>query len=182
MGSDEDPFDPHHTLCSQNNAAALSVAACSSDKPTIFRIIGSDDVDGLIVTGDQADRIRISDLPVTALPWRDGEMFVKAGRSDRPLFGSDDASSDIALGQTATIDGADAIAALTDVLGADHLELAGGLVTIEGRRRLTLPRLRIAQAATLPVNVTYIGRGRVNVLHLSGGRRVGGGSATVAVD
>jgi hypothetical protein len=78
--------------------------------------------------------------------------------------------------------GAKAVEAVTDNLGATWLSLAQGRVTVASGPRLTLPRLRIAAGATLPIEAapTVRGRGTLHLLHLSGGRRVGGGSAFLA--
>jgi hypothetical protein len=75
--------------------------------------------------------------------------------------------------------GAKAIEAVTDILGATWLSLAQGRVTVAGGPRLTLPRLRIAPGAVLRIKATPAvrGGGALHLLHLSGGRRVGGGSA-----
>ena len=180
VGGKEDPFDPSDTLCAQNNAAALNVAASRSGARIEFHIIGSDDIDGVIIFHEAAARIRIEGLPVSALPWRDSQMFEEAGRSERPLYGSKNESDDLAVNLARRLEGTDNISAITDVTDAEWLQLANGLVTIEGGGRMTLPRLRIAPGADLTLNIRCAGDGgMLHMLHLSGGRRVGGGSARI---
>ena len=176
-----DLYDPCSTLCGRNNAAALCVAAAGA-VPSTFRILGSNEVDGLVVWRDRPEgRLVIEDLPITALPWRDAAMFSAAGRSDRPQHGAADAQADLAASaeRFAVLDGGVAVAAMTDVLGADLLTLREGRVTIQGGSRILLSRLRIAPGAFLDLRVSTPdgpASGAIHVLHLSGGRRVGGGT------
>lgn len=174
---ESDPYDPNDTLCAQNNVCALCVAVADDQMSARFNILGSDDTDGLIIWQDHPDaRLRIENLPITALPWRDAEMFQASGQRSRPLFGFSNAASDMAIELSATLEHPKAIEQITDVLGADRLVLEGGLATIEGGQRLTLPRLRIAEGAPLTIIVAAVtqARGAIHLLHLSGGRRVGG--------
>jgi hypothetical protein len=180
IGAEDDPYDPFDTVCAQNNAAALNVGAVGTGSPAQFRINGSNDTDGLVIWCNTPGA-RLENLPVTALPWRDAAMFQEAKRSDRPLFGSSNAGEDMAAQLSAQLAGPKAVAEITDVLGANGLSLAGGLITIEGRSKLTLPRLRIANGASMVTKVVALGDagGAIHVLHLSGGRRVGGGTVRV---
>jgi subtilisin family serine protease len=178
----DDPFDATDALCAQNNAAALCVAAAVDAVLPTFRILGSDDVDGLVLWRDRPEgRLLIEDLPVTALPWRDGAMFLEAGRPDRPLHGAADAYTDPAAAAERLVDleGKKAVTAVTDVLDAEFLGLRGGRITIRAGPRLVLPRLRIALGAPLDLRVSApdgAAGGATHLMHLSGGRRVGGGT------
>jgi len=175
-----DPYNPRDTLCAQNNAGALCVAVADNQMSARFHILGSDDTDGVIIWQDDPNaRLRIENLPVTALPWRNAEMFQAAGQRSRPLYGSAKAGSDMALRLPATaLEDPKAIAEITDVIGADGLVLRDGNVTIDGGQRLTLPRLRIFEDASLILKVAALTGARrdIHLLHLSGGRRVGGGT------
>src|SRR5262249_10245655 len=144
-----------------------------------FNILGSDDTDGLILWQDDPNaKLRINNLPVTALPWRNAEMFQASGQRSRPLYGCAKAGSDMAIQQAKILEDPKEIAEITDVLGADRLVLRDGKVTIDGGRRLTLPRLRIVEGASLILEVAALtdARHAIHLLHLSGGRRVGGGT------
>jgi len=178
-GAEGDPFDPNDTICAQNNACALCVAVSRGTIPAEFTIIGSDDTDGVVVwQDDPTGRLRLENLPITALPWRDAAMFRLADRSDRPLYGSAGARSDLANRLSKTLEQPAEIAGITDVAGATRLVLQNGNVTIEGGSRLTIPRLRIAHGIPLAVRVVPLAPapGAIHLLHLSGGRRVGGGT------
>ena len=172
----EDPFDPADTFCAQNNAAALSVAALRQETAVSLHVLGSEDVDGLkLWHEDRSARLTVLDLPVASLPWRDAAMFQATGMRSRPLHGDDDAAGDPALHHAAQPENKGAITAVTDVIGAQRLKLRNGRVTIEGGAQLLLPRLRIAEGASLTLQVAVSSvAGDLHVLHLSGGRRVGG--------
>jgi hypothetical protein len=177
--AEDDPYDPTDTACAQNNVAMLSIAAARRGAAAAFQILGSEDTDGLILWRDSPDAgLRIEELPVTALPWRDAAMFQRSRRMDRPLYGAPRASEDMAIQLSAQLEGPEAVAAISDVLGAKRLVLRDGRVTIDSRTRLTLPRLRIAHGTPLNIKVTALddAGGAIHMLHLSGGRRVGGGT------
>jgi hypothetical protein len=181
VGNQDDPFDPTDTACAQNNVAALCIAA-AADGAASFTILGSDDTDGVILWCDNPDgRLRVEGLPVTALPWRDAAMFQRSGRRSRPLHGAPDAAEDCVLDLSARLEGeqAAAIPGITDALGAESLILRDGRVTIEAGARLMLPRLRIAAGAALYLRVSARDGGAIHMMHLSGGRRVGGGTVKV---
>src|SRR5262249_24091048 len=145
------------TVCAQNNAAMLCIAAVRAGMPAEFQILGSDDTDGLMLWCDDPNsRLRVDGLPVTVLPWRDAAMFQDSGRRVRPLYGSVDATEDMALRLSRQFEGPEAVAEITDVLGAEKLALQDGRVTIHGRVRLTLPRLRIAHGTPLVLRVVAL--------------------------
>ena len=171
-----DPFDPLDTLCAQNNAAALSIAALRPDTPTLLTISGTDDTDGLIIWHDDPTaEIEVLNLPITALPWRDAAMFQVSGARTRPLYGDLHAESDPVVSHAVAPKNAEAITAVTDVTGAQELRVEGGCVSVKGRARLVFPRLRIAEGTMLTMRVVSGNRlGDLHALHLSGGRRVGG--------
>jgi subtilisin family serine protease len=172
----EDRYDHAYTVCEQNNATLLSVAAATEDGAAEVTILGSQDTDGLILWRDGTNgRFRVEGLPVTALPWRDAMLFEQAKRSDRPLFGAADEEGDVAIAHSAMLNEARVINVITDITGSDSLELENGRVTIEAAGRLVVPRLRIRPGHRLVVRLRLQqGGGALHVLHLSGGRRVGG--------
>ena len=182
-GAEGDPYDPKDTVCAQNNAAMLGIAAARGGAPMELQILGSEDTDGLILWCDNPNaRFRVENIPVTALPWRDAAMFQTSKRRDRPLYGAPNASGDMAVRLSAQLEGPEAVAEITDVLGAERLALQGGRVTIDAHTRLTLPRLRIANGTPLVIRVVVLddGGGAFHMLHLSGGRRVGGGTVQIS--
>ncbi|WP_046864696.1 S8 family serine peptidase [Microvirga massiliensis] len=182
VGNEVDPFDPDDTLCAQNNAAALDIAAARSGTFATFNIIGSRDIDGVTIRSEAPEgRILIEEMPISALPWRDSQMFAEAGRSERPLYGSDDEVGDMAATLEASLEGQENIQTVTEALGVESLKLANGLATIEGRGSVTLRRLRIAPGArlALKVAVEHEMGDALHMLHLSGGRRVGGGTVRI---
>jgi hypothetical protein len=179
VGASADPFDPQDTLSAQNNCAALCVAAARAGDHANFQIIGSDDVDGVIIWSDNPQsQIRIENLPVSALPWRDASLYEMHSSYDRPLHGSAPDLRDLAATRALRLEGEADIRALTEIQGATQLRHAHGSVNIEGTGRLFLPRLRIARGAhlALMVSTTEHAGGALHLVHLSGGRRVGGGS------
>ena len=172
----EDQYEHIYTVCEQNNAALLSVAAVTDEGAADVTILGSEDTDGLILWRDGPNgRFRVEGLPVTALPWRDANLFKQAKRSDRPLYGAADEDGDVAIAHSAVLDAPRIINSVTDMTGADNLELENGRVTIDAAGRLVIPRLRIRPGHRLLVQLRLQpGGGALHVLHLSGGRRVGG--------
>ena len=142
----------------------------------MFRINGSEDTDGLIIwCNNPGASLRVEDMPVTALPWRDAAMFQEAKRSERPLCGSPNTSGDMAAQLSAQLEGQKTVAEITDVLGADRLSLAGGLITDRIALEDFPTRLRIAHGTPLVTKVVALddAGGAIHMLHLSGGRRVG---------
>ena len=185
-----DPFHPTEPLCARNNAAVLAVAAQRvEDGLPEFAILGSDDTDGVILWLQgcgAAARICLDGLPVSALPWRRTSLYERAGPF-RPRHGDGPAEADPATDpvEDCILEGAAAIEALTDVQGATRLVLAAGRIRIEGTTTLTLPRLRLAPGTRLPfragpLDPVAAAGGAVSLLHLSGGRRIGGGTTRLA--
>lgn len=211
LDHDDDRYEPAATLGMRNNVAVLATRDAMPGPDgalgaTGFRILGSDDVDGLMVWAEGIDGVlHLEGLPITALPWRSMRLFLECDRLrswKRPYFGQqDDAALDPAnkLAREADVldrdGGADPIAELTGVEGADRLALrrAEGdafarLGFAAAGRRLWVPRLRLAQGQELAFSVrmaeTRLQDGRregwAHVVHFSGGRRVGGGSLRIA--
>lgn len=175
-----DPYDPDQPICATNNTAVLTVAAVRGGEPAVpFTILGTDETDGVVLWREGGEGgLRVENLPVTALPWREAAIFAQAGRRSRPLHGEAAAPDDPALGHDAVLEG-DEVEAVTDVQGAGRLVLRDGLATIEGGPKLVLPRLRIAHGASLEIHALAAGTKlpcSIHLLHLSGGRRVGGGT------
>ncbi|MBR0681716.1 S8 family serine peptidase [Roseomonas eburnea] len=210
LDHDDDRYEPAATLGMRNNVAVLATHEAklnldgTIDAP-VFSIIGSEDVDSLLVWGENiSGKLRLGGLPITALPWRAMRMFLECSRLrswKRPYFGQqDDAAADPAnqLARESDMHDrgnlADAIAGLTGVVGADGMELRRSEGDAYARlgfaaagNRLWIPRLRLAQDQQLPFDVTYADArlrsdqpvGWVHAVHFSGGRRVGGGSLRI---
>ena len=170
-----DAYDPEHLPCALNNTAFLTVAATRGDAPPpAFSLIGGTDTDGMIIwrTGSE-DGLVVTDLPVTALPWREASLFQDPRRRFRPLFGEGEALDDPAARLAdRTLEGTQ-ITKITEVRGAHMLTLRQGRVQLEGGSKLVLPRLRVAPGSVLRLNLQSA-RADVHFLHLNGGRRVGG--------
>ena len=176
-------FDPTEPLSARNNAAAISVAAAGSDRdPPAFTLLGSPDSDGAIVWLEGADGVGlvIESLPVAALPWRDAGLFVRQGwRGRRPRWGDKPADPAAHPSEDRVLATPEEIEEVTDIQGATRVTLSAGRVRIEGGGRLTLPRLRLALGTPLAlraVPTSPVQEGALHMLHLSGGRRAGGGT------
>ena len=124
--------------------------------------------------------LRLEDLSISALPWQDGRIFADLAQS-RPLYRGPETVLDDPVARSATRLEGPVIRSLTDIRGADRLTVSDGLVTLEGEGSFALPRLRIAGGVPLLFNLVLDGDvgSAVHVLHLSGGRRAGGGSVHV---
>ena len=109
-------------------------------------------------------------------------MFQASGRRDRPLYGSPDMTDDMAIRLSADLEGPEAVAAITDVTGAERASLAERTRYDRRSRAACAARLRIARGTPLELQIAALGLtgGGIHVLHLSGGRRVGGGTVQVA--
>ncbi|MCK8784069.1 S8 family serine peptidase [Roseomonas sp. NAR14] len=177
------PAGAAEPLCARNNAAALAVAAALPEAvPPAFEIRGSDDTDGVALwlegCGGRA-RLCLEGLPVSALPWRRTGMYRPMAPA-RPRHGDGGIDPATLPEEDTVLVGAADIAARTDVEQALRLELRGGLVCLEGGTELFLPRLRLVPGEALALRVRVLDRdarkgGGIGLLHLSGGRRVGGG-------
>jgi Subtilase family len=185
VSTEADPYAPEQPICATNNLAVLSVAAARRGAPVPpFTILGSfQETDGAILWPEGGDRglLRIEGLPVTVLPWREAAIFEQAGAQGRPLYDGTVPANDPAARRNAELTGAE-IEERTDIRGAGRLALRDGLVTIEGGPKLVLPRLRIAHGAALEIRAMAAEPnvpGSIHLLHLSGGRRVGGGTFRV---
>jgi hypothetical protein len=178
VDAEGDRFDPDQLPCAVNNTAFLTVAAASAGYVPSFTILGSSETDGArIWLEGGGGGLRITGLPITALPWRDAAVFREANRRDRPLYDPDSRFIDDPMLKLADLElGEDRIAEMTDIQGAYRLNLKGRRVTLEGVRRIFLPRLRLAPGAPLTVRVEAEKPAAIHLLHLSGGRRVGGGT------
>jgi Subtilase family len=185
VDADGDRHDPDQMPCADNNVAFLTLATVTpgADAPA-FTINGSDDIDGAVIWREGGDEgFVIRQLPVVALPWREAAVYV-GGPRGRPLYGGVAEIADPASTLAATsLTDSRQIEARTDVRGASRLELRDGRVDIwSAGRRLDLPRLRIHPGAGLHISVQAPGASTLHLLHLSGGRRVGGGTVRWAGD
>lgn len=176
-----DPYEPDQSICATNNLAVLTVAAVRPGMPTPPFIINGSDLssDGAILwPEDRQTTFRIENLPVTALPWREAAIFEQSRRRERPLYNGPEPTDDPGAGRNATLKG-DEIEERTAIRGARQLVLRDGLITVEGGPKLVLPQLRIAPGIALEIHAVPFEmdmHGSLHMLHLSGGRRVGGGT------
>ena len=165
-------------IAGRNNVGLHNVHVQQSPAEIGFLVRGTDDEDGLIVIGRAVGgQVELS-LPVQALPWRDARVLGRHSRSPYGCAGPDD---DPVAAIAATLDG-DSIRSRTGVVGARALRVRNGIATIVSAADavVTIPCLRIAPAAAMPVNLR-VTRPRATLDHrdihvgqLSGGRRVGG--------
>lgn len=145
-----------------------------------FYVLGSSDEDGLIVTAERFAGEMQMQLPAAALPWRDLGLVEKLG--PRQAYGCCRADADPWRKVQATAK-EDEIEDRTSVRGAGVVAIADGVATIgfTSKAPVVIPCLRIAEGARLSVSVRILrlrkqqeGAPELRVLHLSGGRRVGG--------
>jgi hypothetical protein len=169
-------------ISSRNNVALRNLhvqPAGAGDAALTFYMVGSADQDSLIVHPVLAGgRVRLW-LPVQALPWRDLKLIERM-RSARPEFGRSKAVDPLAAVK-ATLKG-DQVRALTDIVGAQLLELRDGIatVTLGAAGRLQVPHVRLAEGvrmvARVEVSRPKVEKGLrfVHVAQHSGGQLVGG--------
>lgn len=169
-------------ITARNNVALRNVHV-QPDDPTdaelAFYVVGSEDHDSLLVQPELAGGRVTLLLPVQALPWRDISVIERFG-GQRPHYGYEE-TRDPLLRMKATIEG-EKIRELTDIEGAEQLELRDGIaaVTLGGADRLRVPTVRIAAGTRMPVRVRVSKpkidkqRRHVHVAQYSGGQLIGG--------
>jgi subtilisin family serine protease len=143
-----------------------------------FDIVGSLDIDGLLIESElNRGTVELS-IPVEALLWRDAALIeqVRCGYSSpgtnnvRPLHSLNRKFS------------GDRTLELTDVVGAASLHLQHGIATItmQPNKRLHVPAMRIEMGGRVPASLKVSGAGsvrggqHVHTAQLSGGRVIGG--------
>lgn len=176
LDSRDDPLSPGEPLPARNNAAILSLAEARlrpGGARLAVRVRGSVEQDGLVLRAPGAAFLRLV-LPCAAVPWRRASLYETLSRPrERPHAGARDERCDPLRKHRETVSGEEAVSALTEAMGGHSLSLAHGVVTIEGREAIVLPRLRLAHGAALSLAVEAgLGAQRLTALMLSGGRRV----------
>ena len=169
-------------ISAHNNVALHNVHVQpddAGDATLTFYVVGSADQDSLIIYRRLAGgRLRLL-LPVQALPWRDLKLIEDNG-GPRPELGRLRAADPLAAAK-ATLKG-DQVRAITDIVGADLLELRDGIATLTMGEadRLHVPHLRLSDGARMvarvQVNRPKVDKERrfVHVAQHSGGQLVGG--------
>jgi hypothetical protein len=167
-------------ITADNNIALRNVDVQQSPAELGFYVLGTEDVDTLIVSPDFVNgRLELT-VPVQALPWRDRRLIEQHGRR-RSEYGGAPRGEDPLAAVSLTVRG-ETIRERTDIEGADTLRVHGGLATIVSSKNaaVRIPSLRVMNGARLPMSVRvryprFDDRRRyVRVAQLSGGRRVGG--------
>jgi len=157
----------------------------AGDADMSFYVVGSADQDSLFVYRRLiAGEISLV-IPVQALPWRDIKL-IEANKGRRPGYGCCDAVDPLARIET-TLRNAQ-INAITDIVGAEKLELRNGLATITMGQsgRLHVPYVHLADgarmAAKIHVNKPKVDKDRrfVHITQHSGGQLIGGVSLELA--
>jgi subtilisin family serine protease len=149
------------------------------DADLSFYVVGSADQDSLTVYPKLAGGKLSLLLPVQALPWRDLKL-VERNKGPRPGVGCCEAIDPLA-NVKATLKG-EQVRAVTDIIGAELLELRDGIarVTLGRADRLQVPYLRLADGARMAARV-HVDRPKidkerrfVHVAQHSGGQLIGG--------
>jgi subtilisin family serine protease len=150
------------------------------DSVMSFYVVGTGEQDSLmlhpLLAGGQVRLL----LPVRALPWRDIKV-VEANNGPRAGFGCC-AGAEEPLAQVRTRLEGDKVRAMTDIVGAEALELRDGIATIILAKdaRLHVRDLRIAAGARMTARIEVrdqkVDKERrfVHIAQLSGGQPVGG--------
>jgi len=168
-------------IAARNNVALRNVHVQSdsqSDADMSFYVVGSADQDSLVVHSKLAGgKLRLM-LPVRSLPWRDIKLIERNG-GPRPGFGCCDSADPLDRAKI-TLKG-DQVHAITDIIGAEVLELCDGVATVTMGRadRMQVPFLRIAEGARMVARI-HVRRPKidkerrfVHVVQQSGGQLIG---------
>ncbi|MGI8838137.1 MAG: S8 family serine peptidase [Pyrinomonadaceae bacterium] len=150
-----------------------------TDSDMSFYIVGSAEQDSLTVYPNVAGGRVSLILPVQALPWRDIRL-IERNNGRRVGFGCCGATDPL-HGIKKTLKG-EQIRAITDIAGAELLDLRDGIATVTMGKadRLHVPYLRIADGARMVARIhlhrakTHEERRFVHVAQHSGGQLVGG--------
>lgn len=149
------------------------------DADLSFYVVGSGDQDSLTVYPKLAGGKLSLLLPAQALPWRDLRL-IERNKGPRPDVGCCEAIDPL-VNVKVTLKG-EQVRAVTDIIGAELLELRDGIarVTLGKADRLQVPYVRLADgarmAARIHVDRPKIDKERrfVHVAQHSGGQLIGG--------
>jgi hypothetical protein len=167
-------------ISGKNNIGLRNVHVQSSPAEMGFYVIGSADQDSLIVYRELARGEIELNLPIQALPWRDLRLIEKHGMRRLP-YGCGGRDADPLAKLNATLEG-DEVQMLTDIVGAETLELSDGVAKIwmSGPGETFIPCLRLVEGVRLPARI-HVHRPKadaehrfIHVAQLAGGLRVGG--------
>jgi len=170
------------TIAARNNIGLKNVHVQPddpNDADMSFYVVGSADQDSLIVYPRLAEGRLSLLLPVQALPWRDIKL-IERNMGPRPGLGCCTAVDPLA-NMKATLKG-DRVRAITDIIGAETLELRDGIakVTMGKADRLHVPYVRLADGARMTAKV-HVDRPKIDktrrFIHIaqhSGGQLIGG--------
>jgi hypothetical protein len=171
------------TAISARNNVGLHNVHVQPDDPgdadLSFYVVGSADQDSLTVYPKLAGGKLSLLLPVQALPWRDLRL-IERHKGLRPGIGCCEVIDPL-VNVKATLKG-EQVRAVTDIIGAELLELRDGIarVTLGKADRLQVPYVRLADgarmAARIHVDHPKIDKERrfVHVAQHSGGQLIGG--------
>ncbi len=150
------------------------------DSDMSFYVVGSSDQDSLIVTPELgAARVTLV-LPAQVLPWRDIK-FIEKNEGRRAPYGCKD--TDPIARIEAKLEGEQRIRTLTDIAGAEFLELRDGVATITmgDARQLQVPTVRLADGVRMAARIRVTGEKKtaknrrfVHIAQYSGGQLIGG--------
>jgi subtilisin family serine protease len=169
-------------ISARNNVALRNVHVQPDDPGDAdmsFYVVGSAEQDSLIMYPQLSGGRLSLLLPAQALPWRDIKLIERySGR--RRGVGCSEADDPLAH-LTTTLEG-DRVRGLTDIVGAELLELDGGLakVTMGKADRLHVPYLQVAEGFRVIAKIRVEGLARdkksqfVHVAQYSGGQLIGG--------
>src|SRR5262249_45357711 len=125
-----------------------------SDSAMSFYVMGTAEQDSLTVLRHLAGgQVRLM-LPVQALPWRDIKL-IEANKGPRIGFGCC-AGADDPLARVRTRLEGDKVRRVTDILGAEALDLRDGIATVTlapGAHRLHVPDVRIADGTRMVARI-----------------------------
>jgi subtilisin family serine protease len=151
-----------------------------NDNEMSFYVVGSAEQDSLMVHHDlPGGQVNLM-LPLQALPWRDIKV-IETNKGRRAGFGCCSAADD-PLAQVRTRLEGDKVRAMTDIVGAEALELRDGIATITLAKgaRLHVPDVRLAEGARMVARVHVrkpkIDKKRrfIHIAQHSGGQLIGG--------
>jgi subtilisin family serine protease len=151
-----------------------------NDSVMSFYVVGTAEKDSLMVHQHLAGGEVQLLLPVQALPWRDIKV-IEANKGPRAGFGCCTGAEDPLAKVQVRLEG-DRVRTMTDITGAEALELRDGIATITLAKgaRLHVPDVRIAEGARMTARV-HVSKPRidresrfVHIAQFSGGQVEGG--------
>jgi subtilisin family serine protease len=150
------------------------------DSDMSFYVVGSSDQDSLVVTPELgAARVTLV-LPAQVLPWRDIKFIEKNG-GRRPPYGC--TGTDPIARLEAKLEGEQRIRTMTDIAGAELLELRDGVatITIGDARQLQVPYVRLGDGVRMAARIRVTGEKKtarnrrfVHIAQYTGGQLIGG--------